>query len=153
MVGVFVQVNEWSRKARSNPIGYVICENGCWEWVGNTNALGYSNIMLKGKCTKGHRYVYEMTRGPIPPGRTLDHLCRNPTCVNPDHLEVVSLQVNIMRGKGVGVINGAKMRCPKGHSLTPDNLVLSRLRRGVRLCLACNRDYQYAYHRRHRATA
>jgi hypothetical protein len=44
-----------------------------------------------------HRSVYVHLRGPIPPGMTIDHLCRNRSCVNPDHLEVVSLKENVRR--------------------------------------------------------
>ena len=45
-----------------------------------------------------HRFVYEQTKGPILEGLTIDHLCRVRCCVNPDHLEVVTIQENIQRG-------------------------------------------------------
>jgi hypothetical protein len=44
-----------------------------------------------------HRVVYERVRGPIPKGLVLDHLCRNPGCVNPEHLEPVSQATNLRR--------------------------------------------------------
>ena len=39
-----------------------------------------------------------MTDGSIGDGLVIDHLCRNPRCVNPDHLEPVTTAVNTLRG-------------------------------------------------------
>ncbi|WP_369010576.1 HNH endonuclease signature motif containing protein, partial [Bacillus cereus] len=46
---------------------------------------------------RAHRYVYENLSGPIPEGMELDHLCRNPPCVNPDHLDPVTHEENMRR--------------------------------------------------------
>ena len=82
MIGVFVQVNLDSLLSNYRPIGYVMQENGCWDWVGaTTTAYGVWND------TVAHRVMYERIRGPIPAGLTLDHLCRNRRCVNPVPLE------------------------------------------------------------------
>ena len=45
-----------------------------------------------------HRVYYERHVGPVPEGLELDHLCRNPGCVNPEHLEPVTHAENIRRG-------------------------------------------------------
>lgn len=47
---------------------------------------------------RAHRWYYEQAHGPIPDGLTLDHLCSQRACVNPDHMESVSLSENIRRG-------------------------------------------------------
>ena len=76
---------------------------GCIEWTGRCDARwGYSRFRVNGQMTYGHRAAYEMVRGPIPDGLVLDHLCRNPPCVNPGHLEPVTDLENIRRGeKGI----------------------------------------------------
>src|ERR1700722_13445571 len=58
----------------------------CFVWTGNKIWNGYGRV---------HR------KGPIPKGLTLDHLCRNRVCVNPSHLEPVSMKENFDRGLGM----------------------------------------------------
>jgi hypothetical protein len=67
-----------------------INEAGCWQWLGNKDAKGYGFIGV-GKKTRqrAHRWVWDTYVSPIPEGWQIDHLCRNPSCVNPDHLEPV----------------------------------------------------------------
>lgn len=68
--------------------------SGCWLWVGSRATNGYgrwSNLLA-------HRLVYELLVEPIPVGLVLDHLCRVRPCVNPAHLEVVTLAENVRRG-------------------------------------------------------
>lgn len=93
----------------------------CWEWQGLLRPDGYGSLTVA-KCTKvAHRYAYELLVGPIPKGKTLDHLCRNRKCVNPDHLEVVTRGENVLRGYGPTAMNARKTHCPKGHEYTPEN--------------------------------
>jgi hypothetical protein len=70
----------------------------CWVWQRARQSAGYGYIYKNGRAWRAHRWYYEQTHGPIPPGMSLDHLCRNTSCVNPDHLEPVSQQVNSQRG-------------------------------------------------------
>lgn len=58
----------------------------CWLWTAAKNIGGYGVFRLSGRTTIAHRFIYEAMRGPIEPGRVMDHICHNPGCVNPDHL-------------------------------------------------------------------
>ena len=135
MIGVFVQLNLDSPFSHCRPIGYVVQENGCWDWVGGVTT-GYG----RWKDTVAHRLVYELTRAPIPAGLTLDHLCRNRRCVNPDLLEPVTMRVNNLRGNGYSGRNARKTHCPQGHPLSGTNLYLNP--RNQRRCRIC-RDRQW----------
>lgn len=70
----------------------------CWEWSGHRSTRGYGRIWYNGRLRLAHRVYYELVRGAIPKNHELDHLCRNPPCVNPDHLEPVSHSLNMVRG-------------------------------------------------------
>jgi hypothetical protein len=101
------------------------CRRGateCWEWGGERNENGYGRTHRGGRYIGAHRAVYELLVGPIPEGLVLDHLCRNPPCVNPAHLEPVTNKTNILRGVGVGAVNAQKTHCIRGHEFTPENI-------------------------------
>jgi hypothetical protein len=88
--------------SRPRSILYVIdSQSGCWEWQGAISWNGYARIKRNGKLQWAHRWYYEQTKGPIPSGMDLDHLCRNTRCVNPDHLEPVTKAENQRRGLSV----------------------------------------------------
>ena len=140
MMGVFVQVNTESRHAKSQPVGYVIQENGCWDWTGTKHERGYGRLRVGQINAPAHRVVYERARGTIPAGLVLDHLCRNTSCVNPDHLEAVPERVNLLRGDGPPAQNARRERCRMGHELNGDNLSPAGLRRGKRICRTCLRN-------------
>lgn len=72
--------------------------SGCWVWQRGKNNHGYGQINRK----YAHRVYFEAAHGPIPRGLVLDHLCRNPSCVNPSHLEPVTQRENIKRARYQG---------------------------------------------------
>jgi hypothetical protein len=59
---------------------------GCWVWLRGTDQHGYGALTMDGRRWKAYRYMYEQHVGPVPEGLQLDHICRNPPCVNPAHL-------------------------------------------------------------------
>ena len=79
-------------------------ESGCWEWQGALSR-GYGRYTLssdsEGQDVAGvytaHRIAYQLERGAISRDWTIDHLCNNKRCCNPDHLEPVTRGENNKR--------------------------------------------------------
>ncbi len=114
-------------------------KSGCWFWTGSIRKDGYGAFggcgrRKAGKSLLAHRAAYELTRGAIPKGLTLDHLCRKRNCVNPKHLEPVTRLENVMRGVSQWAINARKKKCKHGHPFTGANTILEG---GGRRCRAC----------------
>lgn len=110
--------------------------SGCWLWMGSCNNDGYGQIESgwPQRTNEGaHRVAYEELVGPIADGLVIDHLCRMRSCVNPLHLEPVTVKENIRRGL-IGVLN--KPHCPQGHLFDEANTVrVGRAKyRGCRIC-------------------
>ena len=91
----------------------------CWLWTGSKDpGYGYGRFGVgyrKERTLKtvlAHRYLYEAMVGKVPDGLELDHLCRNPSCVNPSHLQPISKSENSLRGDNR---NRRKTHCPRGH--------------------------------------
>ena len=74
---------------------------GCWLWEGWDSGNGYGKVRWEGRCEMAHRVVYRLLKAEIPENHVLDHLCRMRLCVNPDHLEPVSVGENTRRGDAV----------------------------------------------------
>jgi len=112
---------------------------GCWEWLGFITLNGYGRTNFPGVKTRlAHRLVYELLVGPIPDGLTLDHLCRNRSCVNPAHLEPVTMKVNTLRGESFAAKNARKTHCKRGHEFTTANTYIIPST-GSRQCRPCVR--------------
>lgn len=108
--------------------------SGCWLWMASENGRGYGQFSVGGKPCKAYRFSYEQYRGTIPSDLTVDHLCRNRLCVNPDHLELVTNRTNVLRGAGHTARNAAKTQCSHGH---PYDEVNTYRYRGKRYCKTC----------------
>lgn len=111
-------------------------DGGCWFWLGGLTHNGYGEISVKHHGRLAHRVVYERQVGPVPEGFHLDHLCRNPSCVNPRHLEAVPAAVNIKRG----LLGKLKETCANGHPWIPENWMdngKGRAGNGVKRCRIC----------------
>ena len=74
----------------------------CWLWTGSKrNVIGHGKFAVGVKAVLAHRWSYEIFKGTIPEGLELDHICKVPSCVNPNHLEPVTHQENLLRGKHI----------------------------------------------------
>lgn len=118
----------WSRVEKTD---------GCWIWTGGC-IKGYGAFWYEGRNVRAHRYAYELLVGPIPEGLTLDHLCRNKPCVNPAHLEPVTVGENVLRSEGITALHARKTACPQGHPYDEANTLVKPS--GARACRACARE-------------
>jgi hypothetical protein len=87
---------------RKSPVEYIEEDCGyetpCWVWQRARKAGGYGSAWLDGRSIAAYKLVWERHNGPVLDGLDLDHLCRNPPCVNPSHLEPVTHAINSQRG-------------------------------------------------------
>lgn len=129
---------------------YVDKTDGCWIWTGRPANTGYGQFGFiagnKRKVRNPHRIIYELYIGEIK-GETLDHLCRNRLCVNPKHLEPVTIGENVLRGNTIASYNKAKTRCKHGHEFTPENTYYFGKNKKQRQCITC-RNQRKQTHRR-----
>src|SRR5207248_947904 len=112
--------------------------DGCWLWRGERPRGLYGRFKSGGRRVSAHRWAYEHWRGPIPEGLLIDHLCRNPGCVTPAHLEPVTQRTNLLRGDTFQARNVAKTHCPQGHPYDEAN-TYPVPQGGGRGCLTCRR--------------
>lgn len=76
----------------------IVRPNGCWEWAGDIwdkPPRNYGRLRYHGKPIRAHRAAYECCVADIPPGMLVTHLCNNPPCIRPDHLELGTQQDNV----------------------------------------------------------
>lgn len=118
----------------------------CWIWLGGRTPKGYGVFALKGKSVGAHQWAYRNLRGPIPDGLELDHLCRNTSCVNPAHLEIVTHGENLRRGTQY---HRSLTACKRGHPFNERNTYCRP--DGARQCRICHNARSIAWWARHRA--
>ena len=106
-------------------------EDGCWLWTASKGDSGYGRFGIRsGMILRAHRFSYELYIGKIPKHLQLDHLCRVRHCVNPSHLEPVTMKENCGRGYWA-----SRKECSKGHPYTAKNTYYGKA--GNRACRAC----------------
>jgi hypothetical protein len=117
----------------------------CWLWTGTRTtgrASGYGGFSVGGRPMPAHRFSYQLHHGSIPDGLVIDHLCRTPSCVRPDHLEAVENRTNVIdRGAGPFAAKARATHCKNGHEWTPENTwIRMDSATGTRNCRACKRE-------------
>ncbi len=80
--------------------------NECWPWLRGKNTSGYGIFCIARGRIVSSRAAWEIFCGPIPEGAQILHKCDNPSCVNPGHIFLGTVQDNVsdMWAKGRAVI-------------------------------------------------
>ena len=130
----------WAKVDKNGPTPVSHPDLGpCWLWTASGSKGDYGHFWLDGRYQPSHRVAYEWDCGAIAAGLTLDHLCVNPPCVRPSHMEPVSMQENLLRGNTFQSRNARKTHCDHGHAFDLFNTGVDK--RGRRFCLTCRRSY------------
>jgi hypothetical protein len=118
--------------------------NNCFIWIAsNDGKSGYGRLTFNGKSRSAHRVAWQDVNGEIPQHLELDHLCMITSCVNFEHLELVTKKENILRGFSPQSMNARKTHCDNGHEFTEENTYLRP--EGGRKCHKCSRKAEAKY--------
>lgn len=129
-----------ARLSRSDP------ETGCWVWIGSKDKDGYGKVNARlsdgTKVYLAHRMTYMYFVGGIPPDKEVDHKCKNTSCINPNHLRLLTHRENVEAGDyKTHHRNAVKTHCIHGHALTAENTRIQRHKNTVmRHCKICARE-------------
>ncbi|KHS52557.1 AP2 domain-containing protein [Brevibacterium linens] len=75
----------------------------CWIWTAGKDKNGYGGFNFDGRPMLAHRAAWELTHcQQLSPKTELDHACRNPSCVNPDHLRPADRSRNMQNQSAEG---------------------------------------------------
>ena len=118
-----------------------IPEIGCWIWTACLSESGYGLVTINRRLLRAHRVSYEAKFGPIPEGLVIDHVCRQRSCVNPDHLRAVTHRENIM---AEGSLSITKRQAERTHCTKCESELVDVY--GKRRCLPCRSEKVKVYY-------
>lgn len=83
--------------------------SGCWEWMGSKHRKGgYGLFSFGGVTMYAHKYSWKRTNGRVPEGLKIRHTCGSNSCVNPDHMELLTHEEIQRRAAQGGVWDGTR---------------------------------------------
>lgn len=96
----------------------------CWLWTGGDtgNGLRYGKFWDGTRKVLAHRYAYSINFGDIPEGLEVDHVCRVPKCVRPDHLRLLTRTQNMRNRNDCRLKADGKIVCNRGHEISGNNV-------------------------------
>lgn len=124
-------------------------DTGCWLWTG-WRSRGYGRWRPNGDPheppVKAHRYAYELTHGPIPPGLDLAMTCGTRACVNPEHHQFMNA---VERAAKIHPhCKAVSTHCKRNHEWTEANTYIDP--KGRPYCRTCVREQNRAAYERKR---
>lgn len=130
--------------------GNIAMPNGpgcCWIWQRAKRPGGYGITHVGHKTWYVHRLTHTLYNGPIPEGYEIDHLCNQPPCCNPAHLEAVTPKENKRRKRE------RRTHCSNGHEYNAKNTRTTTTRHGKtqRSCRICQAASQRRYAKRRKS--
>lgn len=124
---------------------YIVDGSGCHIWQGPLDRDGYGMFYLRRRNRRAHRVGWFSTRGEIPSGMVVDHLCGVRCCVNPSHLRLQSPRENsLQNSRSIAAVNAQKTHCKNGHEF-------DRFYGGQRYCSICESEKRKRLSRKWRA--
>jgi len=75
-------------KERTKFLSRVRCTDTCWIWKLSTDLQGYGVVMYENKTTRAMKVSWYLFRNE--PIQKLVLTCKNPKCVNPDHINNIA---------------------------------------------------------------
>ena len=68
-------------------------DTGCWVWAKMVGHKGHGRMRYLGKLRTAHQVYWEIANNrAVKPNHLLHHKCHNPSCVNPEHLEEMTMK-------------------------------------------------------------
>ena len=119
-----------------------ITNSGCWLWLGSKDRIGYGAVWHDSKMYKVHRLMYQLSVGQIWHGLEIDHVCFQPSCINPQHLRTVTRKENCSHRK-----SRFRVTCKHGHPWTEASKLINR--KGHWICRICRDARVKAYNTLH----
>jgi hypothetical protein len=76
--------------------------SGCWLWLRKVDRDGYGRIWTGSREIGAHKWSFIRTFGEIDPSLQVLHRCDTPSCVNPQHLFLGTISVNLQDASAKG---------------------------------------------------
>ncbi|WP_375544230.1 HNH endonuclease signature motif containing protein [Pseudoclavibacter albus] len=155
-------VETWNRKSVPERVAqrayerHSVSAEGCWISSYSVGSHGYAQVGWTDRTTGktntvlAHRASWTHVHGQVPYGMTLDHICKQRLCVNPDHLRLMSNFENARRTSGLDWPIGV---CKHGHPASEmryrgNGQAKDGTQRFKAVCRLCNRQWQRDYRAR-----
>lgn len=116
-----------------------ILKGDCHLWQGPLDKDGYGTFYFRRTNRRAHRVAWFSLHGPVGDELVINHVCRNRNCVNPQHLQRVTVRENALRDStSIPYINSQKTHCKRGHAF--DVTRTSKAGKVQRVCSICERE-------------